>query len=103
MQVYCQVLSSSKCHPEALSIHADKGLLKVYKNQKQIGTVFSTLLDDYPQRVNVVNAGRSRAEACLLTIYGGTKIVFYPIQYDLVDDFEDCGQDTYSSRIIANL
>ena len=40
-------------------------------------TVFSTFPDDYPQRVNVVNARRSRSEACLLTIYGGIKIVFY--------------------------
>ena len=51
----------------------------------QIGTVFSTLLVDYPQRVNVVNARRSRSEACLLTIYG-IKVDFYLIQYDLADD-----------------
>ena len=29
-----------------LSIQTVKGLFKVYKNQMQIGTVFSTLLDD---------------------------------------------------------
>ena len=49
------------------------------------------------------NARRSRAEACLLTIYGEIKMVFYPIQYDLGDDLGDCGQDTYSSPIITNL
>ena len=38
-----------------------KAFFKVYKNQVQIGTVFSTLLDDYPQRVKVVNARRSRS------------------------------------------
>ena len=69
---------------------AVNGLFKVYKNQMQIGTVFSTLIDDYPQRVNVVNAIRSSSEACLLTIYGEIKMVFYSIQYDLVDDFGDC-------------
>ena len=73
---------SCQCHPEALSIHAVKGLFKVYKNRTQIETVFSTLitLDDYPQRVNLINARRSRSEACLLTIYRGIKMVFYPIQ-----------------------
>ena len=60
-------------------MHAVNGLFKVYKNQMQIGKVFSTLLDDYPQCVNVVNARRSRAEACLFTIYGRIKMVFYPI------------------------
>ena len=69
----------------------------------KIGTVFSSLLDEYLQRVNVVNARRSRSEACLLTIYGGIKMVCYTIQYDLGDDFGDCGQDTYSSPIVANL
>ena len=32
-------------HSEAVSIHAVKGLFKVYKNQMQIGTVYSALLD----------------------------------------------------------
>ena len=39
----------------------------------------------------------------LLTIFVGIKMVFYPIQYDFGDDFEDCGQDTFSSPIIAYL
>ena len=69
----------------------------------QIGTVFSALLEDYAQRVNVVSASRSRSKACLVTIYGGIKMVFYPMQYDLGDDFGDCGQDTYFLPIIANL
>ena len=56
-----------------------KAFSKPTKNQMQIGTVFSTLLDDYPQLVNVVNARRSRSEACLLMIYAGIKMVFYPI------------------------
>ena len=43
----------------------------------QIGTVFSNLLDDYAQRVNVVNVRRSRSEAYLLTIYGGIKMPFF--------------------------
>ena len=30
-------------------------------------------------------------------------MVEYPIHYELGDDFEDCGQDTYSSPIIAKL
>ena len=67
----------SQCHLEALSIHANhavKGLFKVYKNQMQIGTVFSTLLDDYRHHDHVVNARRSSSEACLLTIYGGIKM-----------------------------
>ena len=68
-----------------------------------VGTIFSTLLDDYPQRVSVVNARSCRSEACLLMIYGGIKMVFYPIQYDHGDDFGDCGKDTDSSPIIANL
>ena len=68
----------------SFSIHAVKGLVKIYKNQLQIGTVFSTLIDDYPQRVIAVNARRSRSEACLLTFYGGIKMLFYSIQYDLV-------------------
>ena len=58
-------------------ILSPKGLFKVYKNQMQIGAVFSTLFDDYPQLVNVVNV--SRYEAFLLTICGGIKMVFYPI------------------------
>ena len=47
------------------------------------------LLDDYSQRVNVINARRYRSEACLLTLYGG--MFFYSIQYDLEDAFGDCG------------
>ena len=86
-----------------LSNHAVKGLFKVHKTQMQIGTVFSTLLGGYPQRVNVVNALTHRSEAGLLTIYVEIKMVFYPIQYDLGDDFGDCGQDIYSSSIIENL
>ena len=39
----------------------------------------------------------------LFTIFGGMKMVFYPIQYDLGDDFGDCGQDTYSWPIIAGI
>ena len=43
--------------------------------------------------INVVNQkSRSMSEACLLTIYGGIKIVFYSIQYDHGDDFGDRGQ-----------
>ena len=61
------------------------------------------MLDDYPQRVKVVNARRSRSEACVLMIFAGIKIVFYPIQYDLEYGFGDCGQDTYFSPIISNL
>ena len=38
------------------SIHDVKGLFKVYKSPMQIGTIFSTLLDHYPQSVIVVNA-----------------------------------------------
>ena len=45
-----------------------KDLFKVYKNQMQIGTVLSTLLDDYSQCINVVNSRRSRCEAYLLPI-----------------------------------
>ena len=63
----------------------------------------STLLDDYPQNFDVVNAKRARSEACQLTIYDGIKMLFYSIQYDLGDDFGDCGQDTDFSPIIANL
>ena len=69
----------------------------------QIGTVFSTLLDDYPQRVNVVNSRRYRPEACLPTNYGGIKLVFYLIKYEHGDDFGDCGQDTDFLPIIVNL
>ena len=56
--------------------HAVKDHFKIYKNQMQIVTVFSTLRDYYPQRINVVNARRSRPVACLLTIYGGIKRSF---------------------------
>ena len=38
-------IPSSQCHPEDSSIHTVKRLFKVYKNQMQIGTVFSTLLN----------------------------------------------------------
>ena len=38
-----------------------------------------------------------------LKIYGGIKMVFYPIQYPLGDHYGDCGQDAYSSPINANL
>ena len=64
---------SSQCHPEAISIHA----IKVYKTQMQIDPVFSSLLDD--AHVNVIHARKPRSEFCLLTIYAGIKMVFYPI------------------------
>ena len=44
---------SFQCHPEDLSIHTVKGLFKVYKNQMQIGTVFSTLLDGQRKKIQV--------------------------------------------------
>ena len=84
---------------------AVKGPFKVYK-KKCKSELYSALdypLDDYPQRVNVFNARRSRSEACLLTIYGGIKMVFYPIQYVLGDDLGDCRQDTDFLPIIAKL
>ena len=37
--------------------------IQVYKNQLQIGTVFSILLDAYSQPLNVVHARRLRSEA----------------------------------------
>ena len=47
---YC---SCSQCHPEALSIHAAKGLFKIYKSQLQIGRIFSSLLDDQRKKIQL--------------------------------------------------
>ena len=53
--------------------------------------------------VNMVNTSRSSSAACLITIYDGIKMVFYPVQYDLEDEFGACGQDTDSPPIITIL
>ena len=57
----------------------------------------------YSAVCSMINARRSSSEACMLKIYGGIKMVFYPVQYELGDHFADCEQDTYSLPIIANL